>query len=280
MTCSRLALTVFAAALTAPLIASADIPTVGNAWVAPTAKTWLGGSPVVTDAAGKVTVYWFCKPKNDACKDDLARLFNMREQGNVYVVAYIGGTKRDARKLDPVRSEVGAGAVAYGPALAKALAKLGVSTAPTSIVVDTEGKVAHVSIGGEPDSLDARDQKVAALVAAIKEFTLRPSGPEQVKPGQRFELKADVELASWLAFDAGVKPEVRLTVPPDVTCDAAGKAIPATLEGRRLTAVVGCTGAVKGSYEARMDLRFGYRALNKAVGVGQDTVSFKFQVRP
>ena len=44
--------------------------------------------------------------------------------------------------------------------------------------------------------------------------------------------------------------------------------------------VVSDTGSVKGSYEARMDLRFGYRALNKAVGVGQDTVSFKFQVRP
>jgi hypothetical protein len=271
------------ALVAAPALAVADTPTVGMPWVAPTSKTWLEGTPTPADAAGKVVVYWYCKPKSEPCKDDLARLYNMREQGNVYVVAYIAGSKADAKKLDPVRSEVGAGAVAYGPAVAKTMAKLGLS-APTSIVVDTDGRVALITAGGDPDALDGRDQKVAALLAAIKEFTVKGDGPSQVKPGESFQLKVDVQLASWLTCDTSVKPAIKLTVPPDVTCQAGGAPIvgmvPATIDGGHLSAAVDCKGAVKGSYEARFDLRFGYRAPNKAVGVGQDAVSLKFQVKP
>ena len=271
--------TVCAALVAAPALAAAELPTVGATWQAPAAKSWLGGAPSATDAAGKVTVYWFCKPKEDACKDDLARIFNLREQGNVYVIAYIGGSKRDAQRLDPVRSEISAGAVAYGPDVTKTMAKQGLS-APMSVVVGTDGKVAHISIGGDPESLDARDRKIAMLVEAIEEFTVRGSAPAVVKPGERFELRVDVELSSWLTYDAGVKPSVALTVPPDVTCEATelrGDRI--AIQGRRLTATVGCKGAVRGSYEARAALRFGYTTPSKAVGVGQDAVSFKFQIK-
>ena len=272
---------VCAALVAAPTLAAADLPTVGATWSPPAAKQWLEGSPILTDAAGKVTVYWFCKPKNDACKDDLARLFNMREQGNIYVVAYIGGSKRDALKLDPVRGETGAGAVAFGPQITRAMAKQGLS-APMSVVIDPDGKVAHIAIGGDPETLDARDQKISALVASIKEFTLASKGPRQVKPGERFELELQVDLASWLSFDASVKPSVKLTaLPPDVTCEATelrGDAI--RVVGRTLSASFACKGAVKGSYETRAALRFGYRAPNQAVGVGQDSVSFRFEIKP
>jgi hypothetical protein len=51
-------------------------------------------------------------------------------------------------------------------------------------------------------------------------------------------------------------------------------------DGRKLTAAVGCRGSVKGSYEATGSVRFSYRAPNKAVGVGQDDVRWKFVVSP
>ena len=166
-----------------------------------------------TDTAGKVVVHWFCKPKSEDCKTDLARIFNMREQGsNVYVIAYINGTKRDALKLDPVRGEVGAGAVAFGKPVATLLKQLGISAAalPMSVVQDVDGKVALITYTGDPDQLDLRDKKVASLVAAIKIFTVSTSGPTAaVTKGVPFTLSASAELAPWLDYDAAVVPRSR-----------------------------------------------------------------------
>lgn len=262
--------------------AAADVPQAGVAWQWPTLKEWMDGAPAQADTAGKIVVHWFCKPKSDSCKDDLARIFNMREQGNVYVIAYVAGTKRDAKKLDPVRGEVGAGATAYGKGVTALVKKLGFAAMPVSIVVDTEGKVVLVTTTGDLDQLDARDAKVTELVKGVTEFTTKTSGPTApIKPGVKFDVGVEVQVASWLAYNAMV-PEVFIpTMPPDVTCDAKmkrGKDV--TVTGRTLSAKFTCSSAVKGAYELRASLRFGYDAPNKATGVGEETVGWKFEIKP
>jgi hypothetical protein len=263
--------------------AHADVPVVGNTWSWPTLKTWLDSAPSSADTAGKIVVHWFCRAKVEACKDDLARIYNMREQGtSVYVIAYIAGSKRDAIKLDPVRGEIGAGAVAFGKPVMTLVKQLGFAAMPVSIVVDTNGQVALVTTTADLDQLDARDAKVAALVKDVHEFgttQTAPTGP--VKVNAKFELGVQIDLAAWLAFNNMV-PEVFLTnLPPDVTCDAKmkrGKDL--AIAGRQLKATFACSAAVKGAYEMRASLRFGYDAPNKATGVGEDNVSWKFVVQP
>ncbi|MEZ4404010.1 MAG: hypothetical protein R3B06_28570 [Kofleriaceae bacterium] len=262
--------------------ATADVPVPGNAWSWPTLKSWLGGGPVRDDAAGKVVVHWFCKAKVEACKDDLARIFNMREAGTgVYVIAYIAGSKRDAGKLDPVRGEVGAGAVAYGRPVMALVKQLGFAAMPVSIVVGTDNKVALVTTTADLDQLDARDAKVAELVKGITEFTTTPTGPATVKVGTKFQLTVDVMLSSWLTFNNMV-PEVFLTtIPPDVTCDAKmRRGADLTVSGKTLRAVFTCQATVRGAYELRAAMRFGYDAPNKATGVGEDHVGWKFEITP
>src|SRR4029078_317423 len=65
--------------------------------------TWTYNAPSDSDAAGKVIIHWFCSPKGKGCADDLARLVTLRENGGVYIVAYIDGSMREAKKLDPIR---------------------------------------------------------------------------------------------------------------------------------------------------------------------------------
>lgn len=264
--------------------AAQSVPQVGEGFTWPTLRDWLDGAPAQADTAGKVVVHWFCKPRSEACKDDLARMYNLREQNSgVYVVAYIDGNKRDAKKLDPVRAEVGAGAVAFGKPVKTMLKKMGIAGAlPVSIVVDTDGKVALVSTTADLDQLDARDAKITALVKAVTEFTTKTSGPTApLKPGVKFDLTVEVQLASWLAFNNMV-PEVFIPAfPPDVTCDTKmrrGRDV--KIELRTLTAKFTCSSTVKGAYEIRASLRFGYDAPNKATGVGEDNVSWKFEIKP
>jgi hypothetical protein len=269
--------------------AYAEKPEVGQLWQWPTGtfkdRDWLESSPSGSDAAGKVVVHWFCRPKLEDCKTDLARIFNMREQStNVYVIAYINGSKRDATKLDPVRGEVGAGAVAYGKSVAKLVKDLAISGAamPMSVVVDVDGKVAAITYTGDPDQLDMRDKKVTALVEGIKIFTVETAGPPgTVKKGASFDLSVTAELAAWLEYETSVSPELKLTLPPDVTCDATVlKGDKIKIAAKKLSATVSCKGAVKGSYEAAGALRFRYRGPNKAVGLGEDAVRWKFQIIP
>lgn len=264
--------------------AAADIPIVGQPWPAPTLKSWLEGSPSPDDQIGKVVVHWFCKPKLEACLDDLARMYNMREQyQRIYVIAYINGTARDAKKLDPVRGDIGAGAVAFGKPVAALMKSMGIgpATMPMSIVIGTDGKVAMVTTTGDPEQLDRRDRKIAELIAAVHEFTLGTFAPGgTVKVGQSFELGVSIELASWLHFTSDQPATMTITPPPDVTCDAtkvSGDKL--KLVGNKLEAAVRCTAAVKGNYEAQGMIRFNFAGPRGAVGVGDEALRWKFVVR-
>lgn len=265
--------------------AAADIPIVGEPWATPTLKSWLEGSPSPDDQIGKVVVHWFCKPKLEACMDDLARMYNMREQyQRIYVIAYVNGTARDARKLDPVRGDVGAGAVAFGKPVAALMKSMGIgpATMPMSIVIGTDGKVAMVTTTGDPEQLDRRDRKIAELIGGIHEFTLAAFSPRgTVKVGQSFELGVSIELATWLRFTPAQPATMTITPPPDVSCDATkvtGDKL--KLVGNKLEAAVRCTAAVKGSYEAQGMIRFNFAGPRGAVGVGDEALRWKFEVRP
>src|SRR6185312_8479370 len=54
-------------------------------------QKWLYEAPSDSDAAGKVVIHWFCTAKLQACTDDLARIINLRDNGKVYIVAYLDG---------------------------------------------------------------------------------------------------------------------------------------------------------------------------------------------
>jgi hypothetical protein len=263
----------------------AVLPAVGDALgVTGTASwpklDWLYDVPAPNDAAGKVVVHWFCAPKVQACSDDLARVVTLKENGRVYVIAYINGTKAQAKKLDPIRESegVGRGTVAFGRGATKLMKDLGV-TGPASIVVDVDGKVQLVTTGGTPADLDARDTKVNAAIAAIKEYVSTPDGPKTAKPGDKFALSMSIKLAGWLKYSDKTPRELKVTVPPDIKCDAT------TLTGdqlkvadKLLTATVTCSGP-RGIYEARGELRFGYDAPGGGTGIGAESTEWKFEIK-
>lgn len=263
------------------------LPAVGEALPATGATTWpkldwLYDVPSPVDAAGKVAIHWFCGPKVKTCADDLARLITLKENGRVYIVAYINGTKAQAKKLDPIRESegVGRGSVAYGRgpiALMKQLALTG----PASIVVDVDGKVALVTTGSSPAELDARDAKVNALVGAIKEYAMTSAdNPKGIKPGDRFTLSISIKLASWLKYSKKAPSEFTLTAPPDFKCDTKSlKGDQLKITGDTLTAAATCS-APKGIYEARGELRFAYETLSGNQGVGTESAKWKFEVKP
>jgi hypothetical protein len=260
--------------------ARADLPKVGDFLAWPTMKAWLGDPPSQADAAGKIVVHWFCSPKTETCADDLGRIVGLREAGRVYIVAYIAGTKKQAKRLDPVREEVGGGAVSYGAKPVQHLmSSLGLP-AGGSIVVDVDGRVAYVSSTSQPDVLDARDTKISSLVSAIKEFTVGQSGPKEVKVGAKFTLDVSVDLASWLTFSKKAPTELVLGPPPGVTCTTKLTASDLKIEGRKMSGSFSCTAQKKGVYETRATLRFGYDHPAGATGVGSDSVKWKFEAKP
>lgn len=241
---------------------------------------WLYDLPVPNDAAGKVVIHWFCAPKVQACSDDLARIVTLKDNGRVYVIAYINGTKAQAQKLDPIRESegVGRGTVAFGRGATKLMKDLGI-TGPASVVVDVDGKVALVTTTATPADLDARDAKATAAIAAIKEYVSTPDGPKVAKPGDKFPLSIAIKLASWLKYSDKTPMEFKVTIPPDIKCDAT------TLKGdqikvadKLLTATVTCSGP-KGIYEARGELRFGYDAPGGGTGIGAESAKWKFELK-
>ena len=244
---------------------------------------WLYDLPSFKDATGKVVIHWFCSPKVPACVDDLARIVTMKENSNrVYVIAYVNGNKGQAKKLDPIRESegVGRGTLAFGRGVATLFKTMKI-VGPVSIVVDVEGKVAQVVTGSGPTELDARDAKVAALTAAIKEYTMTSNGPAKVvKPGEKFKLEISIKLATWLKYSTKAPRELKVTVPKDITCDAT------TLRGdqvkitdQMLVGAVTCSGP-KGSYEARANLSFGYETPGSGTGLGTESASWKFEIKP
>jgi len=241
---------------------------------------WLYDVPAPEDAAGKVVIHWFCAPKIQACTDDLARVVTLKENGRVYVIAYLNGTRPQAQKLDPIRESegVGRGTVAFGRGVTRLMKELGI-TGPASIVVDVDGKVQLITSTANPTDLDARDAKVNASIVAIKEYVSTPDGPKLAKPGDKFQLSIAIKLASWLKYSDKTPMEFKLTVPPDIKCDAT------TLRGeqikvadKQLTAAATCSGP-RGIYEARGDLRFGYDAPGGGTGIGAESAKWKFEIK-
>ncbi len=272
----------FMAVMAAATTALAEAPKVGDPFAWPAQKSWLEDPPFANDAAGKVVVHWFCGARVAQCKDDLARLVALREAGKIYVIGYINGGKRDAQKLDPVRSAIAGGAVAYGSAVPKLMKAYALGTGPASIVVGVDGKVAHVQLGGDPDSLDKRDTAVNELVASIKEFTVTSDGPAAaMKLGERFEFKLGIELAPWLTFNNKAPTEVTLSAPAELKCDATklGADKLKLEDTRHLSATFSCSSTGKGSYEVRAEYRFGYQSPNGTQALGSDGVRWKFQVK-
>jgi hypothetical protein len=241
---------------------------------------WLYDVPAPNDAAGKVVIHWFCGPKLGGCTDDLARIVTLKENGRVYVIAYINGGRAQARKLDPIRESegVGRGTVAFGRGATKLMKDLGI-TGPTSIVVDVDGKVQLVSTTGAPADLDARDARATAAIAAIKEYVSTPDGPKLAKPGDKFQLSIAIRLASWLTYSDKTPRELKVTVSPDIKCDATllrGDQI--KVADKLLTAAVTCSGP-RGIYEARGELRFGYDAPGGGTGIGAESARWKFELK-
>ncbi|HEX3763132.1 MAG TPA: hypothetical protein VHW23_30755 [Kofleriaceae bacterium] len=242
---------------------------------------WLYDVPALGDAAGKVVIHWFCAPRIATCTDDLARIVTLRDTGKVYIVAYINGSKADARKLDPIRESegVGRGTVAFGRGATRLMKDLGI-TGPASIVVDVDGKVQLVTASAAPGDLDARDAKVTAAAAAIKEYLPIHDGPATVKAGDKFQLSITIRLASWLKYSTRTPMEFDLTAPSDLKCDATrlrGEQI--KVAGQQLTATVTCSGP-RGSYGARGELRFGYDAPGGGAGLGAESAEWKFEIKP
>jgi hypothetical protein len=241
---------------------------------------WLYDVPSPNDAAGKVVVHWFCAPKIPACVDDLARIVTLRETGKVYIVAYINGTKDQAKKLDPIRESegVGRGTVAWGRGATKLMKDLSVA-GPASIVVDVDGKVQLVAMGSQPSDLDARDAKVNAAIASIHEYTSTSDGAKTAHAGEKFPLSVTIKLASWLKYSEKTPRTLSVTVPKDIKCDAtslAGDQL--KVSDHQLIAAVTCSGP-HGVYEARGDLRFGYDVPSGGTGVGAETLIWKFEIK-
>jgi hypothetical protein len=241
---------------------------------------WVYDVPAPNDAAGKVVIHWFCAPKVQACTDDLARVVTLKENGRVYVIAYISGTKPQAQKLDPIRESegVGRGTVAFGRGATKLMKDLGI-TGPASIVVDVDGKVQLVTTGSSPAELDTRDAKVNASIAAIKEYVSTADVPKLVKPGDKFQLSIAIKLAAWLKYSDKTPMELKVTMPPDIKCDATTlKAEQMKIADKLLTATVTCSGPL-GIYEARGELRFGYDAPGGGTGIGAESAKWKFEIK-
>jgi hypothetical protein len=244
---------------------------------------WMYESPSQSDAAGRVVVHWFCSPTPKAaamaCAEDLAHIINMRDSGHVYIVGYLAGSEREAKKLDPIRESegIGKGTVAYGPGVIKLMKQLGVTEA--AVVVDTEGKVRVVTTSGDLNELGARDKVVEDLVAGLRDFTTSYDGPPTAKAGEKFNLKFTVQLASWLTFSQKTPAEFVLTVPKDIKCaNTTLRGDQMSIEGHALTATAVCWGP-KGVYEAQARMRWDYDSPAGAHGTGQDGATYKFEIK-
>jgi hypothetical protein len=241
---------------------------------------WTYNAPNQSDAAGRVVIHWFCTPKVAACADDLARLVTLREAGGVYIIAYINGSQRDAKKLDPIRESegVGRGTLATGPSVKKLFKSLGIAKGPASIVVDVDGKVRTVAVSGDINELDSRDTIIKSLVDSVKPFTTSNQAPKTARAGEKIPFTFTIQLASWLTYSQKTPMEFTLQVAKEVKCDATKLTREQMkITDKTLTATITCT-APRGSYQARGEIRFGYDSPTGAAGLGNDGATWKFDV--
>jgi hypothetical protein len=259
-----------------------DALPLGGAPAWPQKPEWLYDVPSASDATGKIVVHWFCAPKVAACSDDLARVVTLKENARVYVVAYISGTKTEAKKLDPIRETegVGRGTVAFGKQVTALMKRLSI-TGPASIVVGIDGKVAFATTGSSPAELDARDAKVTSLSSAIRDYWSTSEGPKVVKPDDKFRLTMTVKLAPWLRFSKRTGAEFKLTSPRDIKCDnTVLRADQLKVADQAMVAPLLCSGP-KGSYEMRGTITFGYdNPVGGGSGMGNETQTWKFEIKP
>ena len=243
-------------------------------------QKWLYEAPSANDAAGKVIIHWFCTAKVQACTDDLARIVNLRDNGRVYIIAYLDGYVPLAKKLDPIRESegVGKGTVATGPGVTKLMKLLSVKPGPTSIIVGVDGRVTMVTVNSDTNALDARDAEVNKEIGAIKDFTTSHDGPVSVKAGQKFPLTFKVKLAGWLTYSQKTPMQFDVSVPKDIKCDSTSlKGDQLKIEGKQLTATVNCS-APHGVYQAVGKIRFGYDSPAGAHGLGDDGTKWDIKV--
>jgi hypothetical protein len=278
----RLALSLLVLGFWTTAAAAQGMPKVGDALPLTGApgwpqQQWMYNAPSANDAAGKIVVHWFCTPRVAACTDDLARIVTMREGGGVYIVAYINGSQRDAKKVDPIRESegVGHGTVATGAGVKKLFKQVGVAKGPAAIVVGLDGKVKAVTTSGDINELDSRDAVIKELVDSVKPFTTSNKGPTKAKVGEKMTFSFEVQLANWLTFSKSAAPMLDFQAAKEVKCEP----VQITTADRTMTASVTCT-APKGSYQARGEIRFRYDSPNGATGLGNDGATWKFEVAP
>lgn len=281
----RLVLSLLVLGITATAAAAQSLPKVGDTlpldgsgWPK---LTWSYGAPSANDAAGRVVVHWFCTPGVSECVDDLARIVTLRENGGVYVVAYINSSQRAAKKLDPIRESegVGHGTMATGSGVRKLFKQLGIKKGPAAIVVDVDGKVKTVATSGDINELDSRDTIIKSLVESVKPYTTANDAPKSAKAGDKLTFTFKVQLANWLTFSKKSPMEFTFRAAKEVKCNATTlRGDQLKIEGKTLTATVTCT-APKGSYQARGEIRFGYDSPNGATGLGNDGATWKFVVQ-
>jgi hypothetical protein len=264
-----------------------SVPKVGDVLeLAPAAwgkQTWSMGAPSNNDAAGKVVIHWFCTPKVTACIEDLARIVTMKENGGVYIVAWVNATARDAKKIDPIRESegVGRGTMATGAGVKKLFKSLGIAKGPWSVVVDVDGKVKAVTTSADLNELDARDTVVKQLVEAVKPYTATNDGAKSGNPSSKLAFTIRIQLSPWLTFSKKTPMEFTFQGAKEIKCTpgTALKGDQLKLDWRTLTGTVTCT-APKGSYQARGELKFGYESVNGAQGLGVEAASWKFEIKP
>jgi hypothetical protein len=280
----RLALSLLVLGFAATTAAAQTMPKAGDTLALTAfsdAKTqWTYNTPSTNDAAGRVVIHWFCTPKVTACLDDLARIVTLRENGGVYIIGYINGSQRDAKKLDPIRESegVGRGTMATGAGVKKLFKQLGIGKGPASIVVDVDGKVKTVATSGDLNELDSRDTIIAGLIDAVKPFTTANQATKTAKAGEKMTFTFSVQLANWLTYSQKTPMEFSFQAAKEVKCDATKlKREQMKITDKTLTATVTCT-APRGSYQARGEIRFGYDSPNGAAGLGNDGATWKFEV--
>jgi len=89
--------------------------------------------------------------------------------------------------------------------------------------------------------------------------------------------------APWLRDSKKSPMSIEFQGAKEIKCDATkltGDQLKVDAQGgKTLTASVTCT-APKGSYQARGDLRFGYESPSGAQGLGAETATWKFEIKP
>ena len=89
-----------------------------------------------------------------------------------------------------------------------------------------------------------------------------------------------VTLSPWNSFSDKTPGEFTFSGAKEIKCDALSlKGNQLKIEGKTLTASVTCT-APKGIYQARGDLKFGYVGPGGAQGLGAETATWKFEIKP